>query len=252
VGRTGPYARAVGATELSNFAAALREAGAARFTHGFAWGSPELRPEGQRGVGFIDFSTGRTHVVQIAMPPGAARRLESPTSQNPARRWFARVLGRATATRNAPVEVLFEHGRAAARHSRSEQWKESEIPNPAWLVDLLDLPPGVARLVDDRQTGQGERQVEVALDRRAVSEAAPRLVQATVRQARSEGAIGGLALQLTFSPVGRPRELSLSLGRTTYTGERYWITIEFDQLGPSVAPEDLWEAAERLAVVGSG
>jgi hypothetical protein len=152
----------VGASALSDFAAALRESRTALFRHGFAWGGPQLRPEGRRGLGFIDFATGGTHVVQIAALPGVLRRFESPTSPNPAGRWFSRALGRLTATRNAPVEVRVERGRCEARRSPNEAWQPSQIRNPAWLVDLLDLPPVAVRLVGDRQPRYSDGQVEVA------------------------------------------------------------------------------------------
>jgi hypothetical protein len=236
----------VTAPALSRFAVALREAGAARFVHGFAWGSPQLQPEGRRGVGCIDFTTGRTQVVQIAMPLGAARRFASPTTRNLARRWFVRALGRVTAKRNAPVEVRFEHGRAETRHAPGGPWEQGQMPNPAWLVDLLDLPAGAVRLINDRQTELDERHVDVALDHGAVSQVAPRLLRSTVRPARTDGVTDGLRFHVTLSPVGLPRELSLSLGRTAHTSEPYWISIEFGEFGPGVTDGDLWQAFALL------
>jgi hypothetical protein len=240
----------VGASALGDFAAALRESRTALFRHGFAWGGPRLRPEGHRGVGFVDFTTGRTDVVQIAAPRGVARRFEIPTSPNPARRWFARALGRLTATRNTPVEVRFERGRCEARHSPGEAWRPSQIPNPAWLVDLLDLPSAAVRVVGDQRTSPDDRQVEAAVDAAAVSEVAPVAVQSTVRHARAKRVVGELSFHLRFSPAERPRELSLSLGQTAHTSERLWTTIEFIELGGVVADRDLWKAWELLAAEG--
>jgi hypothetical protein len=246
VGRVGSYARVMTASALNDFAAGLRGHGGALFSHGFAWGGPQQRPEGRRGVGFIDFASGRVHVVQIAVPRGVARRFESPTSPNPARRWFARALGRLTGKRNAPIELRFEHGRCEARRSPDEEWNPTAIPSPAWLVDLLDLPSGAVRLVGDRQTPSSERRVEVALDRAAVSEVAPRPLHSTVRHARAEDAAGELPFYLSFSPTGRPRGLSLSLGRTAHTSEGLWTAIEFFELGSGVADRDVWKAWELL------
>jgi hypothetical protein len=225
-----------------DFAAGLRESRAAFFVHGFAWDDPRLQPEGQRGLGFIDFATDRTHVVQIATPAGAARRLKSPTSPNPLRRWGVRMLGRLVAARNSPVEARFERGRCEVRSSPNSPWRESQIPNPLWQVQLLSLPPIAVRPVRDQQTSSGDRQVELALDAAAVSEAAPHPKKSVVRAARAVDTPGELPFCLIFSPKARPRQLSLSLGRTAHTSERLWAAIEFIELGPGVLDRDLWEA----------
>jgi hypothetical protein len=82
---------------------------------------------------------------------------------------------------------------------------------------------------------------------RAVSQLAPRLLQSTVRRARTDRVTDGLLFHVTLSPIVRPRELSLSLGRTAHTSEPYWIAIEFGEFGRGVTDGDLWQAFEVLA-----
>jgi hypothetical protein len=115
-----------------------------------------------------------------------------------------------------PCRGRFERGRCEARRSPHEAWQPNQIRNPAWVVDLLDLPPAAVRLVGDQQTHSTDRQVEVALDAAAVSGVAPRLLRSMVRCSGTERGTGEIPLQLTFSPVAPPRELSLSLGRTAH------------------------------------
>jgi hypothetical protein len=45
--------------------------------------------------------------------------------------------------------------------------------------------------------------------------------------------------------------LSLSLGRTAHTSERFWVAIEFIELRPGVADRDLWKAWELLSAEGA-
>lgn len=148
-------------------------------------------------------------------------------------------MGRMTAKANHPLEVRFAAGRSEQRRSLNELWRESQTPNPAWLVGLLDLSPVAICPLSDQRTGANERRVEFGLARAAVLEIAPRLLEPTIRRAQTDPGSDELRLCLTFSPAALPLGLSLSLGRTAHTGEQFWQALEFVEYGAATT-HDLW------------
>jgi hypothetical protein len=109
------------------------------FRYGWAWGSPELPPDGLRGVGVTDLETRTTRAVGVAIPPRVLRQMNEVSARNPFRWLFYRFLARKLSDPK-PSEYRFEQGSAWYRTPPGEEWLPLDsVPDPAAPIDELAL-----------------------------------------------------------------------------------------------------------------
>jgi hypothetical protein len=127
----------------------------ARFRYGWAWGSPELPPDGLRGVGVTDLERRRTRAVGVAIPPRVVRQMNAVSARNPFSWIVFRLLGRKLSDQS-PHEYRFEQGEAWFRTSSSEEWRPLDsVPDPAALI--TELTPGPIVIEAERSGYTGEQ-----------------------------------------------------------------------------------------------
>jgi len=112
----------------------------ARFRYGWAWGSPELRSDGLRGVGVTDLERRRTRAVGVAIPPQLLSQMRAVPARNPFRWALARLLARRL-TGLRPSEYRFEDGEGWFRTPPREEWQPlgAEVADPAAPIEALEV-----------------------------------------------------------------------------------------------------------------
>jgi hypothetical protein len=126
----------------------------ARFQYGWAWGSPEVPPDGLRGVGVTDRENRKTRAVGVAVPPRVLRQMNEVSARNPFRWLLFRLLARKLRDQ-APSEYRFEQGRTWSRTPPSDDWLPLEsVPDPSAPIDELAL--GAVAIPAERSGYTGE------------------------------------------------------------------------------------------------
>jgi hypothetical protein len=113
----------------------------ARFRFGWAWGTPELPPDGLRGVGVTDLASGTTRAVGVAIPPRVLRQMREISARKPLGWLVGRLMARKLRDQR-PTEYRWKQGEGWYHGQPGDEWHPiPEVPDPAAAIEELALGP---------------------------------------------------------------------------------------------------------------
>jgi hypothetical protein len=202
-------------------ASRLRQRRTASFRYGWAWGSPEIPPDGLRGVGTADFEQRETRVVGVAIPPRVVRQMRAISFRHPLRWLFFGLLGR-----------KLEHQAASEHRFGGEGGAGPGIPNPLWPALVLDAPLGAP------EVSALDSQVELQVDLTHALDLLPADLAKSLR--KGDGRLRGTPLHVSLADDGVPDRIAISPSDSAYSDETFWRVVEFTRFGVDCEGVDLW------------
>jgi hypothetical protein len=134
----------------------------ARFRFGWAWGSPEMQPDGLRGVGVTELAKRTTRVVGVAVPPRVVSQMREVSARRPMPWLVGRLMARKLRDER-PTEYRWEQGEGWYHGRPGGKWNSiASVPDPAAPIEQLMI--GVIAIPGGRSDWTGEpmwRVVEV-------------------------------------------------------------------------------------------
>ena len=126
----------------------------ARFRFGWAWGSPELQPDGLRGVGVTDIASGTTRAVGVAIPPRVLLQMRAVSARRPLAWLVGRLMARRLRGQRA-TEYRWEQGEGRYRTPPDEEWRSlPSVHDPGATIEQLTA--GAIAIPADRSGYTGE------------------------------------------------------------------------------------------------
>jgi hypothetical protein len=118
-----------------------RQPETARFRFGWAWGTPEMRPDGVRGVGVTDLAKRTTRAVGVAIPPRVLLQMRAVSPRRPGAWVLGRLMVRKLANQK-PSEYRWVKGDGSYRTPPDDDWHSVHpAPDPAAPIQELAIGP---------------------------------------------------------------------------------------------------------------
>jgi hypothetical protein len=229
---------------LSRYLESLRHGSPAVFLYGVAWSVPQLAQEGLQGVGFVDFASGTTRVVDGGLPEKAFAEMKAASTTS----WRSRTVGRlavgAFRRIGKPAEKVYGPGCLRVREKPGDTCDDvpvTESPermpnNPLWVLDLLKALDGQS----------GSPTTPLTLNRTVAADEIEQVLSSSLR--RELGAVDParriIELRAESSDDGQPRQIAVRIPRPYGLLEPIWEIVLFTGLNvdPSTADRlwDLW------------